>query len=334
MTIIDEEYLRKTSFHLRNFKAKGNHTYAWSCNICGDSKKKKSITRMGAYYRSGKFLVSCYNCGYSSLFSNWLKHTDPMLYKEYIVANFGKKMDKEVKEFDAVDYFGVQTKKYVPNIFSSLTELKYLPDENLGKKVSLERKLPIDKREIYYVENFIEWTKGHTDKFTNWRDGDHSRIIIPFKARDGHYIGYTARALKGEEPKYIRIFIDENEKERFYGIDLLDEKRQVYVVEGEIDAMFIPNAIAVSNGKLDCYFNKDAIYIPDADKRNIHIVKNIAGLLDKGLKVCLFPDDAPGKDINDCIKAGYSIDKVMNMIDNNVYQGLIGKLKFLTWSKV
>jgi hypothetical protein len=257
------------------------------------------------------------------------------MYKDFVMDSFANKMVKEVVKFEEGDYFKVlETRKYRPNIFSSLTELKYLPDDNLGKKTALDRMLPITEREMYYVENFIEWTKGHTDKFRTVTGDIHPRIIFPFKARDGHYIGYTARSLKGEEPKYFRIFIDDEEKEKFYGIDLLDETKQVYVLEGEIDSMFIPNAIAVSNGKLDTYLNKDAIYLPDADKRNPHIVKGISKLLDRGLKVCLLPDDAPGKDINEIIKSGYSIDKLMNMVHNNVYQGLVGKMKFSTWSKV
>ena len=336
MSYIEEEYLRRVSYKLRNFTSKGNHKYIFSCPICGDSKTKRTKARGCAKDYGGKLMISCLNCSHTfKTFPKFLEQLDSLMYKDFVMDSFANKMVKEVVKFEEGDYFKVlETRKYRPNIFSSLTELKYLPDDNLGKKTALDRMLPITEREMYYVENFIEWTKGHTDKFRTVTGDIHPRIIFPFKARDGHYIGYTARSLKGEEPKYFRIFIDDEEKEKFYGIDLLDETKQVYVLEGEIDSMFIPNAIAVSNGKLDTYLNKDAIYLPDADKRNPHIVKGISKLLDRGLKVCLLPDDAPGKDINEIIKSGYSIDKLMNMVHNNVYQGLVGKMKFSTWSKV
>jgi transcription elongation factor Elf1 len=334
MSFIEEEYLRRVSYRLPLFKSPSPHKFTFRCPICGDSQKKKNKVRGFAKDYNGRLICSCLNCNHTfKSFPKFLEQIDPELYKQFIVEAFKKKMEKEVRSIED-DYFAFSTKKYIPNIFSPLEEVKDLPDENLAKKYVTDRKLPIDSREIYYVDKFVEWTKGHSDKFDAWRGEDHPRIIIPFKARDGHYIGYTARSINGEEPKYIRIFIDAEEKERFYGIDLLDETKQVYVLEGEIDSMFIPNAIAVSNGKLDTYYNPSAIYIPDADKRNPHIVKGIQKLIDRGLKVCLFPDDAPGKDINMIIESGYSFESLMKMIHNSVYQGLTAKLKFNSWSKV
>ena len=332
MSFLEEEYLRRVSYKLRNFKPLGQHKFNWSCPICGDSKKKKFKARGYGYDMKGSLLVRCFNCEYSTIFPVFLKELDPILYQEFIMEKFKEKLvrnqeDEHIDLFDSI----IPTKKFIPNIFAPLHELKYLDDDNAAKKFAMSRKLPIDTREFFYAENFIEWTQGHTDKFKSWKEGDHPRIVIPFKARDGHYIGYTARSINGEEPKYYRIFIDEDEKEKFFGIDLLDETKQVYVLEGELDSMFLPNAIAVSNGKLDSYQNKDAIFIPDADRRNVHIVKGIGKLIDKGLKVCLLPDNLGGKDINDFILAGLTTDKIITIIHENVVQGLSGKIKFEKW---
>jgi hypothetical protein len=334
VSFVEEEYLRRVSYKLRNFKNKGHHKYSFSCCLCGDSLKSKSKARGSAYDVGGTLLVSCFNCGYSSNFNNWLKEVDPLLHKEFIVESFKSKITGTKKELEVEDYFAVAaTKKYKPNIFAPLDEIKYLPADNIAKKYADSRMLPFDTREMYYVEKFVDWTHGHTDKFKSWTDSDHPRIVFPFKARDGHYIGYTARSLQGEEPKYYRIFIDDEEKERFYGIDRLDESKQVFVLEGEVDSMFLPNAIAVSNGKLDTYFNKDAIYLPDMDSRNGHIVKGIGKLVDRGLKVCLLPDGVE-KDINAMVMNGFGIDNLVKLIYDNTYQGLEAKLKFSTWRKV
>jgi hypothetical protein len=337
MSFLEEEYLRKISYKLRNFKIRGGHSFQWSCPICGDSKKKLNKARGYAYDKHGSLIVGCFNCGYGTIFPNFLKEVDPIVFQEFVMERFKDKIGKEVNAdpSEVASLFKVSsTKKFVPNIFTPLHELKYLEDDHPAKLFAINRKLPIATREFFYVEKFMEWTLGHTDKFKTCKNIDHPRVIIPFKARDGHYIGYTARALNGEEPKYFRIFIDDVEKEKFYGIERLDETKRVYVLEGEIDSMFLPNAIAVSNGKLDVYLNKDAVYIPDADKRNPHIVTGIGKLIDKGLRVCLLPDGLPGKDINELIIAGLTEEKILDIINKNVYQGLSGKMKFNNWRVV
>lgn len=336
MSYIEEEYLRRVSYKLRNFTSKGNHKYIFSCPICGDSKTKRTKARGCAKDYGGKLMISCLNCSHTfKTFPKFLEQLDSLMYKDFVMDSFANKMVKEVVKIEEGEYFKVlETRKYRPNIFSSLTELKYLPDDNLGKKTALDRMLPINDREMYYVENFIEWTKGHTDKFRAVTGDIHPRIIFPFKARDGHYIGYTARSLKGEEPKYFRIFIDEDEKEKFYGIDLLDETKQVYVLEGEIDSMFIPNAIAVSNGKLDTYLNKDAIYIADIDTRNIHIMRGVSKLIERGLRVAMLPSNLGCKDINELIIKGYTTDNIIKLITENTFCGLFAKLYFDKWKSI
>jgi transcription elongation factor Elf1 len=339
MSFLEEQYLRKVSYKFRNYKEKGNHQYNFSCPICNDSAKKKNKARGYAFNKNGSLIIHCHNCGYGASFPNFLKTVDPLLYQEFVMERFKEKLSNQVNSEiyeDGAPYMSknLETKKYIPNIFSSLPRLNELPLSHPARKYADSRLLPITKFEFYYAEKFIEWTKGHTGKFKSVNNDNHPRVVIPFYARDGHIIGYTARALNGEEPKYYRIFIDDNEKEKFFGIDRLDESKQVYVLEGEIDSLFLPNAIAVSNGKLQTYMNKNAIYIPDADRRNKHITKNIDEMIDIGLKVCLLPDDLPGKDINELIVNGMTTDKIINIINQNVYQGLTGKLKFNQWKVV
>jgi hypothetical protein len=235
--------------------------------------------------------------------------------------------------FDMMKELTVKTKSY--SIFTSLTELKYLPEEHPAVVYALGRHLNVDEWELYYAPKFFDWAKTTTEKFDDVKGKDHARIIIPFRAKNGEYIGYTARTLGDETPKYYRVFLDDDDTEdRFFGLHKLDTAKQVYVVEGEIDSLFLPNAVAVCNGKLNSYMNKKAIYIPDTDKRNPHIVKFIENMLNAGLRVCLLPDNLPGKDINDLVKAGLTQEKIVDIINANVYQGLSGKLKFNTWRVV
>lgn len=334
MSFLEEQYLRRVSYKLRNYKEKGGHQFNFSCPICGDSSKKKKKARCYAFDKTGSLVIHCHNCQYGASFPNFLKEIDPLLHQEFVMERFKEKAGRELSEVAHVENVA-DTRKYIPNIFDGLPRVSDLSEKNEAKLYATKRLLPLENFDAFYAERFIEWTLGHSEKFRSAAGSlDHSRIIFPFYARDGRTIGYTARALNGEEPKYYRIFVSETEKERFFGLDKLDETKQVYVLEGEIDSMFLPNAIAVSNGKLHTYMNKDAIYIPDADKRNPHIVRGIKDMIDLGLKVCLLPDGLPGKDINELVVAGFDTGKILDIIHANVCQGLSGKLKFNNWRVV
>lgn len=337
MSFIEEEYLRRISYRLRNFKSKGNHTFNFSCPICGDSQKKASKARGYAFDKGGSLITMCHNCGHSSSFPNFLRTVDPLIYQEFIMERFkNKALGRDETSSDDFDMAKMLSQPKKPKtLFSTLTELKLLDDAHPAKQYALNRKLKIDEWELYYCEKFFTWAKTTTDKFEDVVGKDHSRIVIPFKSKDGGYIGYTARALGDESPKYYRIFVTNDEdEEHIFGIDKIDDSKPVFVLEGEIDSLFLPNAVAVSNGKLSMFSHPNAIYIPDGDRRNPHIVKHIGNMIDAGLKVCLLPDNLPGKDINELIIAGLTVEKIVDIINSNIYHGLTGKMKFNKWKVV
>ena len=332
MLWIEEKYLKLISPRLVGFKPKRRNEWNCKCPLCGDSKKKAK--QRGYFYnKMGKLMFFCHNCNASMLFSTFLKDFDPNLYKQYNMEMFKEKMLSNVK---IIEKHIPETRKYIPNIFEDLPLVKNLDDKNVGRLFCMNRKLPFETFDFYYAENFIEWTLGNTDKFSEWKGLDHSRIVIPWYDRDSKIIGYSARALDNlQEQKYYRIFVDDSVKERYFGINRLDESKQIFVLEGEIDSLMIPNAIAVSNGKLHSYINKSAIYIPDADRRNKHICKNISNMIDLGLKVCLLPENLPGKDLNELVKdAGFTSDKLLDTIYKNTFSGIEARLKFNNWKVI
>jgi len=301
--------------------------------LCGDSQKKKSKARGSFYVKNGSLNYGCFNCGDGMSFGSFLKLQDPNLYREYNLEIFKEKMSNQVQTVDLTPHIP-ETKKYIPNIFEDLKLVRNLHEKSQAYIFCTKRRLPIEDFDFYFADKFIEWTKGHTDKFKNWKGEDHSRVIIPWYNKEQKIVGYSARALdSSQEQKYYRIFVDEDEKVKFFGLDRLNDKEQVYVLEGEIDSLMIPNAVAVANGKLQTYLNKDAIYIPDSDVRNKHIMKNVSDMIEAGLKVCMMPADLPGKDLNELVQAGWTTDELFDMIKSNTYQGLKAKLYFTKWKE-
>ena len=67
-------------------------------------------------------------------------------------------------------------------------------------------------------------------------DGDHPRLLIPFRNEKGEIFAYQGRAFGNEQPKYITIKLDED-ADKIYGLDRVDKDKEIYVVEGPIDSM-------------------------------------------------------------------------------------------------
>lgn len=332
---IDIKYAKMIAPSLLRYKEKGlgnNYAAAFRCPLCGDSQKKASITRGSFYVKNGDLMFGCYNCSAQSHFGVFLKTLDSNLYKHRVVENFKENMG-DVKDEVEPDFRIAPTQKYIPNIFEDLPNVNDLDEGGYVYQWCLRRKLPIDTFDFYYAENFIKWTKGNTDHFKNVKD-DHPRLVIPWHDKNNKIVGYSARDLSGtQDNKYIRIFLDDQFKERVFGLNRVDWNRTIFVVEGEIDSLMIPNAVAVANGKLQTYMNKNAVYIPDSDTRNFHIMKNVQKMIDLGLKVCLLPDNLP-KDLNEMGQAGMTQFDIMKIINDNTYEGLILKMKFKNWKKV
>jgi hypothetical protein len=58
-------------------------------------------------------------------------------------------------------------------------------------------------------------------------------------------------------------------------------------------------------------------------------------MIDLGLKVCLLPENLPGKDLNELVKdAGFTSDKLLDIIYKNTFSGIEARLKFNNWKVV
>jgi hypothetical protein len=53
-------------------------------------------------------------------------------------------------------------------------------------------------------------------------------------------------------------------------------------------------------------------------------------VIKNGFKICIWPTDVPGKDINEMFLAGANPERI---IEENTYQGLVAELKFAAWRK-
>ena len=144
---------------------------------------------------------------------------------------------------------------------------------------------------------------------------------------------FQGRAFGKEEPKYITIVLD-SLKEKVYGLNKVDWKKTVYVVEGPIDSLFLDNCVATAQSDLRLKDRKNNIVlVPDNEPRNEQIVKQIGKFIDNNYSVVLWPESVSEKDINEMILSGRSKSEIHDIIKENTFSGISAKLKFTNWRK-
>jgi hypothetical protein len=128
-----------------------------------------------------------------------------------------------------------------------------------------------------------------------------------------------------------------SDEKKLFGLHRMRRSDPIYVLEGQFDSYFLPNAIASGDSNLsgaaDTLENCDCVLVYDNEPRNKDIVKQIERSVDKGYKICLFPDTVNGKDVNDMIQNGLTMDEIKAIIDSNTFSGLTAKLKFTHWKR-
>jgi len=323
MDLIDSKYIGLISSRLQKFKKVKSDLYNFRCPICGDSQKNRNKARGYMYVVKNNTNFKCHNCGASLSLNNFLKKIDSTLYKQYTMEKF--------KEGHTGKNFVVDEPKFVFKrpIFKKNIDLPKVSENDDAREYLIKRKLNPEK--FYYADKFMEWTNTQKKTFDRILK-DEPRIIIPMYDEEKCLIGYQGRALRSSHTKYITIMLDD-EAPKLYGLDKIDAKKPIHIVEGPFDSTFVENSVAMCGSDVDIRsFNwSDYIWVLDNEPRNREIVNRISKLIDRGEKVIIWPNNIIEKDINDMVLAGHD---VMSVLKSNTYTGLEAKVKFNNWKKI
>jgi len=337
MLHIDSKYASQLGTRLRNFTKKNDYLWNYSCPVCGDSKNNPRKARGFIYKFKQDLLVKCHKCGYSTNLGNLIKHVDSNLYDQYVVERY-KNGATRYNDHKSVEEFVNDTPilELEDDTLEPLTRLDKLPETHPAVAYVAKRLIPKDKWNLlYFCSKFKKYTNSVSFKFTNEED-DHPRLIIPYFNSFGKVIAYQGRAFGKEEPKYYTIKINEDE-EKIYGLERVDYAERIYVVEGPLDSLFLPNSIAVSGSSFDTPTVRklltNATIVMDNEPRSKEISKQLAKYIDKGYNVVMYPDTVQEKDINEMILSGKTPAQILDLINTNTFSGIEAKLRFSTWRK-
>lgn len=339
MLYVDVKYLTLISHQFELFKRKNDYLFNVRCPFCGDSQKKKNKMRGYFYKIDNSMVYKCHNCGYGASFGNVLKQLDPMNYKQYCIERYTEDEKKTWqpkgdnwtpnghKLFDTE----VKPTRLIDNIMDKVSALPY--DHEAVKYVE-SRLIPRNKWDrLYYIDNIKDVIQLN-EKYRNSIVTSEPRLAIPFFDKFGKLTAVSLRAMRGEKLRYIQVKVVEDVP-TIFGMDNVDEREPITVVEGPLDSLFLHNSIAcagTSFNKIDTLgFDKDLVKIVfDNQPKNKDVCRLVEKYIDLGYQVCVWPESIVEKDINDMMMANLDVQLI---VDTYTSSGLEAKLKFTKWKK-
>ena len=332
MLWVDKKYLRLIASRFRNSKWKNEDLLNHACPYCGDSEKNKHKARGYHFVYKETFIYKCHNCGESKSFASFLKEQDTSLWKQYAVEKFYKKNPT----FDTIPVKTAPSPNLGNNLLEQVGCIRAIDAQQATDYLN-HRQIPKHHwDDLWYIKNSQSLTSLDT-KYKNRVFGNDPRLVIPFYTRQGKLIGVSGRALNNNKLRYLTLKFDETTP-LIYGLRTVDYNKRVYVTEGPIDSLFLPNSISVAGSdfsKLNSIVPPEqAVVVFDNEPRNPEIVKKMSQIIEEGYTVCFWPKTIKQKDINDMVLAGLSSNIIIDIIEKSKFSGLKANMALSDWSKI
>jgi len=339
---VEAKYLRLISSRLRNFKQKNTNLWNFSCPYCGDSQKNKTKARGYVFPKGNDLIYKCHNCGVGTNVGNLVKHVDSSLHREYTLEKY--KSGETNNAYVANTILDISPPKFdrveKAKIFEHAEWLNRLPSKHFCIEYVTKRKIPskfYDK--LLFTQHYKQFCDvlipNHGKQIV-----DDARLIIPFYDEYNDLIAVSGRALETNDKtlRYVTIRTNESEKKLIYGMERVDLNQPVRIVEGPLDSLFLSNCVASGDANLSIVADEisatEKVLIFDNENRNKEIVKMMQNAIKSHHNVVIWPNTVVGKDINEMIIAGKTVDEIERIISSNSFRSIEAQLKMNMWKKV
>jgi hypothetical protein len=268
----------------------------------------------------------------------FIQQVDEFVYKDYLTERFMEEGKGKPKPDPVLT---IRKPAYITDTaLNELKKISQLPHDHKAKQYIVGRSIPNEMHHrLFYAPKFMAWVNGFMPgKFdAKALRNDQDALVIPFLNAEKRMHALQGRFFSGGL-RYVTIVTDESVP-KLWGLDRYDRGHKGYVLEGPIDAMFLPNAVATAGGveiSTLKYLNLDNVVICfDNEPRAKETIKKIEKCIKHGLKVCIWPEGLHQKDVNDMvIKGGLSANHVREIIDMNTFSGLRAELQLNKWKRV
>lgn len=337
MLYIDIKFINQIAPYLRNFKKKNDYLYNFSCPICGDSKKKTKKSRGYLYKKHNAMFFKCHNDGMGMSLGNFIKHVAPHLYEQYALERFkdgasGKQAHKE-PEFNIPK---VEFKKFT---YDTMYQIKELSPAHFARVYVEGRQIPEESlSRVFFTE---DWAKTVQHFFPDkYKDlvPEEPRLVLPFLDTDGNLTGLQGRSFNADPKLRYVTARASNDAKLVFGAEKLKFNQTIYVVEGPIDSLFIPNCVAVASSDLLSIQNRlgnlqDVVYVFDNEPRHKELIKLMEEAIETENQIVIWPATIKEKDINEMILSGRSKEDILQIIRDRTFSGIVARMKFIEWKK-
>lgn len=365
MNILDITFARQLAPRLDQSKEMSTSPYKlnFRCPVCGDSHTRKHLTRGWIYEGTtgntrGVMLFNCFNCNNDGRgavpLSVFLKERYPDLYKSYLYESF--QQERELSGGHAKEPEMYQGSNAMPHIEPKAADKNILDDNEFYcrideltdthpvKRYVMNRRIP---KELHHLLGFTLVWKEFSNSIKEGEFSekslyyDHPRLVIPIYTKDG-LVAFQGRALSSEQtPRYQTIKLDD-EFQKIYGLERVDESKMVIYVEGPIDSLFLHNGCAMTGGLISpdiAPYRGNRAWCLDNEPRSKDTVARYKALVDQGEPIVLWDKLSRNlsgyKDINDMIMKGGASPKYINeYIARNICYGLMAKQRLSKWVKI
>lgn len=343
MLYLDQKYLLLISSQLQGFIRKSDRLYNCRCFQCGDSQKKQSKKRGYFFPFQNRLVYKCHNCGLTCSLRSVLKKVNPEQAKAY-----GLEWLREQRSFTTLP-----TRPLAPSVPDAANLISAdkilldagaipcseLPVGHRGRLYLEKRQLPAMKwSRLWYANNFRSFVREIDPVLAKTIPCDEPRLVIPAIDRQNHLIAVSGRAILPESKlRYQTVRIKESATRILFGLNEMDQYQPLYVCEGPLDSLFLPNAIAVGNCQLGAAVpdikHGNITLIFDNERRNKELVQSMLKAVKESYAVVFWPETIKEKDINDMIRAGYDLDYLLRIIKDHTKVGLAAYTEWSFWKK-
>ncbi len=336
--ITDKKFINLIASSLERFAWKSSNLANCRCPYCGDSQKNKRKARGYFYAKNNDMFFRCHNCGVGTTIYKFLEAHIPNLVKEYSLERW-KKGENGHSNYKKPELNLSFTKvKKTNNVLSGLITVDKLEDDHLCKKFVVQRKIPKEHwKNLYYTENFCELIDKHGKEPCNEKFTKDERLVIPIFDSSNELMGLQGRALKKTTVRYLTLKLVDNFDTAWFGIQNVDSSKKVFIVEGPLDSLFLPNCIAMiglNTEKKIPQNIKNFVYVLDNEPRNKEVLSYYESVIENGHNVVIWPNNVKKKDINDMVMDGMDTAEILNIINNNTFQNMEAKIRFIKWKKI
>lgn len=331
MLWIDLKYVGLISSRLPKFKKKSDKLYNFRCVFCGDSQKDKNRARGYLYVQKDRVFYKCHNCNLATTLHRVLDTLDPSMARAYKLESFSNSQDLSPNPVVEKPVSRPQNTQLVD---LGLVPLLVMTENHRVMEYIESRMIPKKLwHDLYYAKD-MKCLEQLNPKYEN-RIMSEERLIIPFRDKTGNITGVTGRALGNNKLRYVTVRVTDDPM--IYGLNRVDTSRDVYIVEGPIDSMFVDNAIAAGGSDFLRAVNmipkEKAILVFDNQPRNTEIVKTMTKMISYDYRMVIWPQTWRYKDINEAVVDGISHDELMQTLYRNTHNNLSLKLAMREWNK-